>query len=250
MEPTEPRPIGELLSDMRRQLEQTGQLTSPNHPPPLSNTHDRWSEAAGLARKIGERHADCSFDAYTVTEKHADSRPSQQEVVAQLRAFATEFPNRMRRGGGLVLFGRPGTGKDHLAISAGYEVILRHGFTVDWINGLELFADIRRLIGRDGDEQEFLRRFLKPSVLIVSDPLPPKSDTSAYNADVLFRILDKRYRAMKSTWITMNVADGQEAERRLATAIVDRVRDGSLCLECNWPSHRTPVDRIQNHLMV
>ncbi len=103
------------------------------------------------------------------------------------------------------------------------------------------FADIRRLIGRDGDEQELLRRFLKPSVLIVSAPMPPKSDASAYNADVLFRIFDRRYRAMKSTWLTMNVADGEEAERRFASAIVDRFRDGSLCLECNWSSHRWPA---------
>lgn len=225
---------------MRRQLEATGQLSSPDHPP-LATSRDRWNAAALLARTVGERHAGCCFDNYLVTEKYADARPSQQEAVEQLRMFATEFPNRMRRGGGLALFGRPGTGKDHLAIATGYEVILQHGFTVDWINGVELFANIRRLIGRDGDEQEFLRRFLKPSVLIVSDPLPPKSDASAYMADVLFRIFDQRYRAMKSTWLTMNVADGEEAERRLASAIVDRVRDGSLCLECNWPSHRRPA---------
>ena len=243
MEPTDPRPIGELLSEMRRQLEATGQLGTSGRPS-LVTERDRWNAAAALARKIGERHAGCCFDNYLVTERFADNRPSQQEAVEQLRTFATEFPNRMERGGGLVLFGRPGTGKDHLAIAAGYEVILRHGFAVDWINGLELFADIRRLIGRDGDEQEFLRRFLKPSVLIVSDPLPPKSDASAYNADVLFRIFDKRYRDKKSTWLTMNVADGEEAERRLASAIVDRVRDGSLCLECNWPSHRLPFGKV------
>jgi len=244
-EPTAPSRIGELLSELRRQLEATGQLGTSWRPSLVTN-RDRGNAAAEFARKVGERHAGCCFDNYAVTEKHADNRPSQQEAVEQLRNFATEFPNWMRRGGGLVLFGRPGTGKDHLAIAAGFEVVLRHGFTVDWINGLELFANIRRLIGRDGDEQEYLRRFERPAVLIVSDPLPPKSDASAYNADVLFRILDRRYRAMKSTWLTMNVADGEEAERRLASAIVDRVRDGSLCLECNWPSHRRPVDLCRN----
>lgn len=129
-----------------------------------------------------------------------------------------------------------------MAIAAANEAILRHGLTVDWLNGLELYAEIRRLIGNERDEMAFLRPFRKPSILILSDPLPPKGDASPYNADVLMRIIDERYRAMKPTWLTMNVADGDEAERRLASAVVDRVRDGSLCLECNWPSHRRPVD--------
>ena len=71
--------------------------------------------------------------------------------------------------------------------------------------------------------------------------VPPKGDASQYNADVLMRIVDRRYRDCKPTWLTLNVLDGEEAERRLASPIVDRVRHGSLCLECNWPSYRTPT---------
>lgn len=109
------------------------------------------------------------------------------------------------------------------------------------MHGLELFELARRLIRVDGDETTFVRDFVRPKILIVSDPVPPKGDASQYNADVLMRIVDRRYRESKSTWFTLNVLDGEEAERRLASPIVDRVRHGSLCLECNWPSYRTPA---------
>ncbi len=235
-EPTAPQTVGELVSDLWSQLFQR------ENAPPLANGQQRVSAWEQLAKRIGQRHAGCSFDNYFVTEKHADNRPSQQEVFEQLREFAATLPDRTRRGGGLVLFGRPGTGKDHLAIAAANEAILRHGLTVDWLNGPQLYAEMRRLIGRDGDEHEYLRRYFKSSILIISDPLPPKGDVREYNADVLYRIINQRYCDVKPTWLTMNVADGDEAERRLASAVVDRVRDGSLCRECNWPSHRRPVD--------
>ena len=77
-------------------------------------------------------------------------------------------------------------------------------------------------IGVDGDETAFVRDYVKPKILIVSDPIPPKGDASQYNADVLMRIINRRYCEYKPTWFTLNVLDGEEAERRLASPIVDR----------------------------
>ena len=43
---------------------------------------------------------------------------------------------------------------------------------------------------------------------------------------------------MRPTWISMNVASGEEAESRIGVAIIDRWRDGALTLAFNWPSYR------------
>ena len=76
-------------------------------------------------------------------------------------------------------------------------------------------------------------------MLVLSDPVPPKGELSDYSESILYRIVDARYITMKPTWTTMNVASGEEADRRLGAPIVDRLRHGALCLSCDWPSFRT-----------
>jgi hypothetical protein len=36
----------------------------------------------------------------------------------------------------------------------------------------------------------------------------------------------------------MNVKDSNDASKRIGAAIVDRLKDDSLALFCNWPSYR------------
>jgi hypothetical protein len=50
--------------------------------------------------------------------------------------------------------------------------------------------------------------------------------------------VDYRYSHRKPIWLTLNVADGAEAELRMGAQTVDRLRDGALVLFCNWPSYR------------
>lgn len=226
--------LADVLSELKSKLPDPSQSD-------LADERERFNAAAELSRKVGHRLAYSSFKSYQVTEETAANRPSQRDVWHQIESFAWDLPARMKTGGGLVLFGRPGCGKDHLAVAASYVAIMQHGYSAQWIHGLELFELARRLIRVDGDETAFVRDYVRPKILIVSDPIPPKGDASQYNADILMRIVDRRYRECKPTWLTLNVLDGEEAERRLASPIVDRVRHGSLCLECNWPSYRTPA---------
>jgi DNA replication protein DnaC len=211
----------------------------------LDDMKELVNAAESLSKDVDDLLVCVTFGDYEVTEEKAANRPSQAEVAKQVEDFAFDLTQRVKTGrGGLVLFGRPGTGKDHLAVAAGYAAIFQHGYSVRWIHGLDLFAKARKIISTNGDEEHFIREFVKPKILILSDPIPPKGDASQYNADVLMRIVDRRYRSRKPTWLTLNVIDGEEAERRLASPIVDRVRHGSLCLECNWPSYRKPFSQV------
>ncbi len=190
-----------------------------------------------LMRCLGARYHDCSFENFEVY----DAKNKQKEALAETKKFCEDMLNRVRHGGGLIFFGRPGTGKDHLMVAAMYFAILRYGFQVLWVDGMTLAQRIRDNIGAHSEsisEKRLLDRYVDPQILAISDPLPPKGDTSQFITDVLQRIIDKRYRRGVSTWVTMNVHNSKEAEQRLASPIIDRLRHNSLTLSCNWESYR------------
>ena len=80
--------------------------------------------------------------------------------------------------------------------------------------------------------------FIRADILAISDPVPPKGNTSDYAAHMLYQIVDAPYRSMKSTWVTANVATKQEASEALSAPIFDRLLDNAFTLFCNWPSYR------------
>lgn len=195
----------------------------------------RESIVAGLLREVGVRYSGATLDSFRVTEA------VQGAVVDALRAFSTEGSG-IRDGGGVLLYGPRGTGKDHLAIGALRIAILMHGWDVAWIDGQQLFGSMRDRISTESTEMDFIRQYTAPKLLLVSDPLPQDSTKaiSDYQQSVLWRIVDRRYRDLKSTWVTLNVADVNEASKRLGPQLADRLTDGALCLHCNWPTYRKP----------
>ena len=134
--------------------------------------------------------------------------------------------------------GPAGTGKDHLLVALLREAIVCYGFKVQWLNGQNLFRMFRDQIDSGKSEASFIQAFERPDILAISDPIPPKGETSNYTAHMLYQIIDSRYRVMKSTWVTANVATRQEGEAALSAPIFDRLLDNAFTLFCNWPSYR------------
>ena len=227
--------LGELLSELLGRREQ----------------EDFWSrrlplaERSGaylrLAGQLGSRYAQATLDNYEIYDKPKGDveRRAQGDVLEAVRSWAEAIEDHLRGGGGLVLFGRPGTGKDHLLAACLYWSILRHGWTVRWWDGAMLAQEIRSRVGSDREtEKGLVKELSEPQILAISDLVPVKGDTSAWVADTLQRIIDRRYRRGVSTWATINVRDGREAEERLAAPVIDRLRHSSLCLQCDWESYR------------
>ena len=191
--------------------------------------HLSWSTVCADA---GPRYARATFGNYET----ATSGP-QREALTAVQQFAKNVSEHVESGHGLLLFGPPGTGKDHLMFAC-----IRHaciaGKSVEWRNGLDWFGRLRDRIESGGAEETAVRDLANCDVLALSDPLPPHGDLSSYQGQMLLRVIDRRYRRMKSTWVTMNVADRKEAEQRMGPALVDRLRDAALAIHCNWESHR------------
>ena len=229
------KPMDQLLSEVLARYE-TGTFLRPVDV--RTPERERVRYYRDVAKQLGPRYAECTLDNFDIYEEKATERPSQGAVLAEIRRFAADMPKRLGTGGGVVLFGPPGTGKDHLLTALMYEAILRYGWTVKWTSGVGLSMQARELIRTKGSEVKFIKEHQRTFILTISDPVPPKGDASQYAADLIQRIVDRRYRDLKPTWVTLNVEDGAEAAKRLAGPIVDRLRHDSLTLECAWPSYR------------
>lgn len=204
----------------------------------LDEPHRRQQYIA-IAREVGVRYAKCTFESYEATETSATGRLSQAEALRTVQVWAESLPNeKVRQGGGLVLTGRPGTGKDHLMIAALYVATFQHGIPAKWIDGLSLIAKCRAALDGSANLETILRQFCQPMILAISDPVPPKGAATEFTTEIFQRIIDRRYRMNKSTWVTLNVRNQSEANERLATPLVSRLRDNSLCIFCDWEDHR------------
>ncbi len=239
----EPMTIAEPLADLISEiLDSAGARQQPLFRPmvPCVPVADRRKAYIDLMKQLGIRYRRCDFDNYEIYDpiQHNPKRPSQQAVLGEVWELAESLPERIGDGSGVVLYGRPGTGKDHLLTALAYSAILQWGFAVQWVNGADLFQQARHLIKTNSPEAWFIEGYTRSQILIISDPLPPKGEASEYSVEILQRILDRRYRDCRSTWATMNVHGGDEAEQRLASPLASRLRHNSLCLRCDWEDFR------------
>jgi DNA replication protein DnaC len=204
----------------------------------------RAYEAAANAKALwlvrGKRYERCTLDNFRLVGFGALHGNQKQQVVQRLRSYAKNITWNILHGVGVVLIGPPGTGKDHL-MAALMHAALAAGHTVKWASGPRLFARFRDDIGGDAEEWRTVAQYTKPDVFALSDPTWEQSRLERFQRAKLMEIIDGRYNALKPTWVTLNVAGRAEADSLIGAAIVDRLVDGALSLECNWPSYRKSV---------
>lgn len=187
-----------------------------------------------LNDSVGERFRNAKFATY---RKECQEQLNAVKVV---RGWAEDYEANRAKGAGMVIYGPPGTGKDHLAIAALRLIAIKFGVDVFWCHGLDLFAALRSGIQDELREAEVLKPYFKAGVLCLSDPIPPAGAVTPWQASQLGRIIDRRWRNLRPTIVTLNVKDGEEAGDRLGQAAVDRLKQDAVCVACNWPSFRKP----------
>jgi DNA replication protein DnaC len=148
-------------------------------------------------------------------------------------------PDFVTEGRALILLGKPGRGKTHLAIAIAYRAI-QNGFTARFVTAAELIDDLSAAF-RAGRLADALTAYTQPDVLVVDEVGYLTYGTDA--ANMLFHVVNDRHKRRRSMIFTTNKplkAWGAVLhDEDLAHAIVDRILERGRILHLDGPSMRT-----------
>jgi DNA replication protein DnaC len=151
-------------------------------------------------------------------------------------ALASEF---VTEGRCVILTGKPGRGKTHLAVAIAYRAI-QNGFDARFVTAAEPIDDLSAAF-RSGRLAEALAAYAQPSVLVCDEVgyLTYGSDA----ANMLFHVVNDRHRKKRAMIFTTNKALAAWGrvlhDEDLAQAILDRILERGRLLTLDGPSLRT-----------
>ena len=148
-------------------------------------------------------------------------------------------PDFVTDGRALILLGKPGRGKTHLAVAIAYRAI-QNGFDARFVTAAELIDDLSGAF-RAGGLAAALTAYTHPHVLVVDEVGYLTYGTDA--ANMLFHVVNDRHRHQRAMIFTTNkplTAWGRVLhDEDLAQAIVDRILERGRLLTLDGPSLRT-----------
>lgn len=148
-------------------------------------------------------------------------------------------PDFVTDGRGLILSGKTGRGKTHLAIAIAYRAI-QNGFDARFTTAAALIDDLSRAT-REGRMRDAIALYTHPHVLVIDEVGYLTYGTDA--ANVLFHVVNERHLRKRPMIFTTNKslrAWGRVLhDDDLAQAIIDRVLERGRLLHLDGPSMRT-----------
>ncbi|NJK89866.1 MAG: ATP-binding protein [Myxococcales bacterium] len=148
-------------------------------------------------------------------------------------------PDFVTEGRSVILEGKPGRGKTHLAIAIAYRAI-QNGFDALFTTAAELI-DHLSAASREGKLRETLGDYLRPHVLVVDEVGYLAYGDDA--ANVLYHVVNDRHTRRRAMIFTTNKHPKRWGralhDEDLAEAIVDRILERGRLLRLDGPSVRT-----------
>jgi DNA replication protein DnaC len=183
-----------------------------------------------LDRDTPPRFKACKFSTYNPICKEANAS------FKACKSYAEKFSSIGAQGAGLILCGKLGTGKTHLALAIASEVV-KTGVECKYINLLDLIRWVRSS-WKDGglNEHQILNQISNYGLLII-DEIGVQNGTENEKT-ILFDIINSRYENMLPTIIISNLSV-EEISQLISERSVDRITDGGGgTLVFDWGSYR------------
>lgn len=182
---------------------------------------------------IPERFAGCSFENYQAVNNSA------QNNLSILRDYASVWPQMLDAGTSLILTGRPGTGKNHLAVALAKNIIEQYQATVLLTSVMRIIRAVRSTWdkGSERSEEDVIALYTGMDLLIIDEVGIQYGSES--EMIILFDILNTRYERMLPTVLISNLSLPQISQV-IGDRLTDRmVEGGGATLVFDWSSYRS-----------
>jgi DNA replication protein DnaC len=196
--------------------------------------------AEEIAHRQGTRLRRVARQAHFPFLKTIDEFDFTLQSTVKLQVLGSFLsPDFVTDGRALILSGKPGRGKTHLAIAIAYRAI-QNGFDARFVTAAALIDELSHA-SRQGRLRETLAEYVRPAVLVVDELGYLTYGTDA--ANVLFHVVNERHLRRRAMVFTTNkppAAWGQVLhDEDLGAAIVDRILERGRHLKLEGPSART-----------
>lgn len=184
------------------------------------------------AARIPARFAEKSFADFHV------SNPAQQVALDAVVDYVDDFSKHRREGRCMLLLGKVGTGKTHLAISAANFLINECMVKAIYRTVGGIINDIRSTYNdRSGESEAHIMREVTGADLLILDEVGATKQ-SEFELATLFSVINGRYEQCRPTVIISNLS-AAELNDALGVRCVDRIREnGCIGVRFDWESQR------------
>lgn len=189
---------------------------------------DRLAEML-RASGIPARLQGCDFSTYQATTA------GQKAALQAAMDYAQDFAEHRKTGESLILAGKPGTGKGHLA-AAIMNRLMPECLPV-YTTCLDMIRSVRDTWRKDSrfSETQVLQEYEDAALLII-DEIGVQYGTDGEQT-VIFDVLDRRYRQMRPTIFITN-QDRAGFSQFIGERSFDRLKQTAKWVSFDWPSYR------------
>lgn len=199
----------------------------------MSDFEEKW--ASFVQRQVGTRYAKCRLGNFYCDAETPKDTAKRKAAIQRLSSLADNLDHAIKEGQNLIFYGPVGTGKDHLMVAM-CRVAMKRRHKVHYVSGIDMYREYRDVIdSRERTERGLIRDYTDAGVLAISDPLPAGDSLSPREHEMLYSVIDYRYRHQLPTWATINVThDGDFLAKAFTWAISRRLFEGAFWVHCDW----------------